>query len=361
MQVVSKIDILDQPVCNKTVPDNYNVNSVLQEVEVCLEHAVLKEFRSKQLVTDGLIILDTYMCFSEAVIDTYEIIGDCIVMDFVYEGNTIGAVEDSDYQMKIASGTHSLMYTPGFKVTLPVDQAVNYYTIILSTDLYFKLISHDSCLHKGFELKIRNKKSGYFSEQHGTISPQMKWVINDIRNCKREGCLKRLFLEAKLKELLVLQLEDFKTKNEVDLAESVLRGDDYEKLEEAKVIIEKDYVSPPSLCELARIVSLNEFKLKKGFKELFNTTVHCYVVKLRMEKAQILLNETDYSVREIAYKLGYKNPAYFSTAFKNYHGFVPSENKKKLFMQPLSLLFGLWLLGVSAIRELIVLESIIVS
>lgn len=141
----------------------------------------------------------------------------------------------------------------------------------------------------------------------------------------------------------------------------MLRGDDYEKLEEAKVIIEKDYVSPPSLCELARIVSLNEFKLKKGFKELFNTTVHCYVVKLRMEKAQILLNETDYSVREIAYKLGYKNPAYFSTAFKNYHGFVPSENKKKLFMQPLSLLFGLWLLGVSAIRELIVLESIIVS
>lgn len=360
MQVVSKIDILDQPVCNKTVSDNYNVNSDLQEVEVSLEHAALKEFRSRQLTTDGLIIIDTYMRFTEAVVDVFEINGDCIVMDFVYEGNTIGDVEDSDCPMKIASGTHSLMYTPGFKVKLPVDHPVNYYTIILSTDLYFKLISHDLCLHEGFEHKIRTKEAGYFSQQHGTISPQMKWVINDIRNCKRDGGLKRLFLEAKLKELLVLQLEDFKVKNEPELIESVLRGDDHEKLEEAKRIIEQNYINPPTLGELARIVSLNEFKLKKGFKEMFSITVHCYVVKLRMEKAQILLNETDCSVREIAYQLGYKNPAYFSTAFKNYHGFVPSENKKKIITQPLSLLFGLWLLGISAIRELIILESMVV-
>lgn len=48
---------------------------------------------------------------------------------------------------------------------------------------------------------------------------------------------------------------------------------------------------PPSLLELSRLIGLNDYKLKTGFKEMYGTTVFGYLREQRLEKAYRLLME----------------------------------------------------------------------
>ena len=45
-----------------------------------------------------------------------------------------------------------------------------------------------------------------------------------------------------------------------------------------------------------------------------------YLLRIRMKEAQLLLSNTDLRTYEIAYKVGYDNPTYFSTLFKRFTG-----------------------------------------
>ena len=134
-----------------------------------------------------------------------------------------------------------------------------------------------------------------------------------------------MYLEAKIKELLILQLDTLikKPQNKVHIDE-----EDFKKLLKAKLILETNFTNAPTLVELSRIISLNEFKLKKGFKACFATTVKSYITKLRMEYAKDLFKNKASNVGEVAYKCGYKDVSHFSAAFKLFYGFTPISFRK---------------------------------
>ena len=81
---------------------------------------------------------------------------------------------------------------------------------------------------------------------------------------------------------------------------------------------------PHSLQSLSRAFCLNEFKLKKGFKELFGDTVFGYIHSLRMQHARSLILDEKMNINKVAGKVGYKNANHFSTAFKKQFGIAPS-------------------------------------
>lgn len=72
---------------------------------------------------------------------------------------------------------------------------------------------------------------------------------------------------------------------------------------------------------------MNDFKLKEGFKELFENTVFGYLADVRMQKAYSLLQSKEHSIAEIAHLIGYKNPHHFSAAFKKKFDVAPSKLK----------------------------------
>ena len=86
--------------------------------------------------------------------------------------------------------------------------------------------------------------------------------------------------------------------------------------------------NPCTLVELSHKVGINDFKLKKGFKQLYGTTVYEFLVDARMEKAKLLLLETETSIHEIAFVTGYKNLSSFITAFKKKMGYSPGSYKR---------------------------------
>lgn len=102
-----------------------------------------------------------------------------------------------------------------------------------------------------------------------------------------------------------------------------------EKLDLACLIMKNSLENPPKIKKLAQQVGLSEFKLKDGFKKKFQMPVYQFLIHCRMKKAAELLLKDSYSVKEIAYTVGYSNPNAFSNAFYKNYGMYPTQYLKK--------------------------------
>ena len=103
---------------------------------------------------------------------------------------------------------------------------------------------------------------------------------------------------------------------------------DLKRIHEARDHLAQHYASPPTIPQLARMVGMNQTKLKAGFKQTFQQTIYAYILQRRMEATAQLLAEREFSVAEIAYRVGYEYPANFSCAFKRYYGCSPRQWKR---------------------------------
>lgn len=97
------------------------------------------------------------------------------------------------------------------------------------------------------------------------------------------------------------------------------------RIDYAREILLSRLENPPSIVELAQLVGVSTTTLKRGFTELFGTTVFRYITDKRMEWAEQLLRQGNTSVAEIANKIGYSNPGHFAAAFKCRFGITPSQ------------------------------------
>jgi AraC-like DNA-binding protein len=160
------------------------------------------------------------------------------------------------------------------------------------------------------------------TERWGAIDTSIQQVIQQVIHCQFAGDLKKLFMLSKSIELLVLSAEACKTaENNKDLY--IKNRSDKEKIIAVRDLINDRIDSPPSLSEIARAVGLNEYKLKRGFKETFNNTVFGYLSEQRLQLAHQYLRDTEKTASTIALELGYATPQHFNHAFKKKFGITP--------------------------------------
>ena len=101
--------------------------------------------------------------------------------------------------------------------------------------------------------------------------------------------------------------------------------EDRQKIIKARAILLEHIGEPITIKALSRKVAINECYLKKGFKEIFGTTIFDFYQGQRMEHAKYLLYEKGLSVTEVSHLLGYSSISHFSTAFKKQTGIKPCE------------------------------------
>ncbi|MGD1900159.1 MAG: helix-turn-helix domain-containing protein [Phormidesmis sp.] len=150
----------------------------------------------------------------------------------------------------------------------------------------------------------------------------MRSAIQQLLNCPYEGPTRWLYYEGKVLELIALRLaqsSEYTPKKQL-----TLQPDDVERIYYACDILRQRLANPPSLIELARLVGLNDCKLKKGFRQIFGTTVFGCLSQQRMQKACELL-EQQQSVSAVAIAVGYASPTTFSGAFKKEIGVSPKR------------------------------------
>ena len=93
----------------------------------------------------------------------------------------------------------------------------------------------------------------------------------------------------------------------------------------AEQIIMNSLDQPLTIKELSKQVGMNECYLKKGFKAMFQKTIHEYQQHQRIEHSKNLLLQGGLSVNEVAFKMGYNSASHFSTTFKKIVGMKPCD------------------------------------
>ncbi|MCI8615401.1 MAG: response regulator [Lachnospiraceae bacterium] len=98
---------------------------------------------------------------------------------------------------------------------------------------------------------------------------------------------------------------------------------------EMKRFLERHYAEPVRLKDLADYVHLNASYCSVLFQKSFGISFSKYLINMRMEKAQKLLQSKSLSVSQAGILVGYPDLSYFSKEFKKKYGITPTEYKAK--------------------------------
>ncbi|MEK8131810.1 AraC family transcriptional regulator [Paenibacillus filicis] len=168
-------------------------------------------------------------------------------------------------------------------------------------------------------------------------SPLVQACVRDLFQCTGWRSMKRLYAESKAMELIALIAQEGEGERDTGGSLIALSADDRERLEEARSLVLSRLEQPLSIPELARQVGINEYKLKRGFRELFGQTVFELVRQGRMEKALELMELDGMNVSETAVQVGYSNMSNFTSAFRRHYGLNPGAYIKQLSRRGVSL------------------------
>lgn len=159
------------------------------------------------------------------------------------------------------------------------------------------------------------------------LCTKTRMAIEALLNHNYTETLENIFINAQTQILLLYSMDCMLgEKLEPAFTCKFLANEaDREKIMKAREILLQHIGEPITIKALSRKVAINECYLKKGFKEIFGTTIFDFYQGQRMEHAKYLLYEKGLSVTEVSMLLGYSSISHFSTAFKKHTGIKPCE------------------------------------
>jgi len=72
-----------------------------------------------------------------------------------------------------------------------------------------------------------------------------------------------------------------------------------------------------SVEDICKNIGISRVQLYRKVKALLDINVNEYILNTRLQKAKYLLHNEEMTISEVAYKVGFSIPAYFSTVFKS--------------------------------------------
>ena len=277
----------------------------------------------KEVYFDGIHIGFSDMIFPKSFRLGFESNFETIEMHFCLKGNNSAYSTGYDKNINFQGFVHNIIYAKNISGEMHWDKnSFMQCEINLTPTFLKKFIPPSIPLFDAFRNAVEKGNTQLLSTDNHLITSQMYDVLTQILQCKRVGVFKKMFLESKVIELLLLQLEQFCA--DIPHTDSLNRRD-RDKIYAVREYIIKNIDSSHSLIDLAHEVGTNDFILKKGFKELFGTTVFSFWAEEKMKYAIELLEEQNLNINEISDRIGYKNQRHFSTAFKKRYGVPPSQ------------------------------------
>jgi transcriptional regulator GlxA family with amidase domain len=95
--------------------------------------------------------------------------------------------------------------------------------------------------------------------------------------------------------------------------------------EDAVAIVHEEFASELSLDDIARRVASSRRQLQRAYSEIGGTTFREHLTRVRMQQAAAMLDDRGLTVREVARRVGYRQPAQFAKAFRRHIGVAPSD------------------------------------
>ena len=288
----------------------------------------LGKAETTQWCIEGIRLLYTEALFNKPA--TLEWNGDTgmVTQFFNLKGQLSISNNENNLPPGLSGNQHNIFYCNGANGQLNVEALeMKWFMVQLTKQTFLKLSCTANAAFKRFTDAVSDGEPTVFSDNNLPIDFEIQNCINQIIHCPYADELKPMFLLSKVMELLVLQADSYQRARTV--TSRVLKTEyDYERVIFARDYLLKNMDVPPSLTELALIAGINEFKLKKGFKETFNQSVFQYLSNTRLETARTYLLEGSKTPTELAFELGYSSLQHFSTAFKKKFGVPPNQVRR---------------------------------
>jgi AraC family transcriptional regulator, regulatory protein of adaptative response / methylphosphotriester-DNA alkyltransferase methyltransferase len=99
--------------------------------------------------------------------------------------------------------------------------------------------------------------------------------------------------------------------------------------DDATAIVEEEFASDLSLDDIARRVASSRRQLQRAYAEVGDTTFREHLTAVRMDRAAEMLGIRGMTVRDVAHRVGYRQPAQFAKAFRRHHGLSPSTYRAR--------------------------------
>lgn len=182
-------------------------------------------------------------------------------------------------------------------------------------------------------VKLSNRKDEVLAFKHPhsftkifPVCSRKRIALDALLNHSYSGAMENIFTNSKVHELLLYSLECLVDEKEEGFSCKFLADESgKERIFLAREILLQRIGEPITIKELSRKVAINECYLKKGFKEVFGTTIFDFYQQQRMEHAKYLLYEKGLSVTDVSALLGYSSISHFSAAFKKHTGLKPCD------------------------------------
>ncbi len=171
-------------------------------------------------------------------------------------------------------------------------------------------------------LAEEHKKEGYANGADAYVTKPFDIDLLDVR-------IKNLLKWSNPK--LVAELENNDTGLQTDKNEYVMTEGDKKFVKEVDAYIHDNLGDAEASVEaMSAHLCISRVQLYKRMVSLTGTTPSEYMRAKRIKRAEELLRTGEFTVSEIAYKVGFNNPRYFSKYFQEIYGMTPSQYKKKI-------------------------------
>lgn len=161
----------------------------------------------------------------------------------------------------------------------------------------------------------------FFAGTPAAYTQLFKNMIEEFQSCKVGY---REMLEMNLRQLF-LMIQRTRLEKPPLVTTAVQQEMDY-----ARQYFHEHYNEPINIEEYAQSRHTSISLFMRNFKKVYGVSPKQYILNIRMNNAQNLLESTDYTVAEIAAIVGYDNALYFSRIYHKQKGQAPSDYRKKM-------------------------------
>lgn len=175
-------------------------------------------------------------------------------------------------------------------------------------------------------LSVFNGKPENLPYKHlGGYNLKIASVIKNLNNTEGSGIIKSLSIEGQLNLILALQIAEHKKFVNRDILPDSLSRKDIKKIHDTSHFIVDNVSHYMSIKTLSTKFGLTPKKLQAGFRLLYSKSVNEYIRHIKLEIGRDLIKNSDKSISEIVYSIGYRSRSYFSKIFYEKYNILPTE------------------------------------
>lgn len=281
--------------------------------------------RIKIAVTDAFCIVDdTVITHNDTAPRSHYNDQRFVEMNFVLEGNALQTHEGLLDRYPYQKGYHNILFNPHSTETNQLVGSGTHrsFYVYASPEKMMELFSGYLDEMAPFAERLAKGERFVLHAPAQGFSHSLNHFFDGFWSRTLPLPVGRLYFESRVMELLANQCHLLLA---APVRQPAIGKADLGRVHHAREIILGNLCHPLSLAELSRQVCLNEFKLKKYFREVFGMSVFGLVQEERLKRAKQLIFEGEKNITAIAYELGYAYPQHFQRAFKQRFGVTPGS------------------------------------